>query len=63
VWWLLKHARFRHTALDGGSIRWFASLDANETAIFNAVVQGGRCNNEIPEEVKAQEMEAKDTFK
>jgi hypothetical protein len=54
VWWLLKHARFRHTALDGGSIKWFASLDANETAIFNAVVQGGRCNNEIPEEYLAE---------
>jgi hypothetical protein len=37
---------FRYTALDAGGIKWFAGRSDTETAIFNALVQGGRCVNE-----------------
>src|SRR5262249_29921894 len=43
-------AKYEFTALDGGSVRWFASRSTTESACFNALVQGGRCNNERPDE-------------
>ncbi len=39
----------KHSALDGCSVKWFAERANTDTAIFNALVQGGRCNNENPE--------------
>jgi hypothetical protein len=41
-------AKFLFTALDGCGIRWWASRPVTETACFNPLVQGGRCQNENP---------------
>jgi hypothetical protein len=38
------------TALDGAGVRWWASRATTETAGFNALVQGGRCHNERPDD-------------
>jgi hypothetical protein len=43
-------AKYDFTGLDGGSVRWFASRSTTETACVNALVHGGRCNNERPDE-------------
>jgi hypothetical protein len=39
-----------HTALDGCGIKWWAGRPITETGIFNVLVSGGRCLNEIPYE-------------
>jgi hypothetical protein len=41
-------ARYAYTGLDQCSVRWFASRSRTETAAVNALVHGGRCNNEDP---------------
>ncbi len=40
--------KFLSTGLDGCSVKTFASRPLTETTPFNALVQGGRCNNEMP---------------
>jgi hypothetical protein len=42
-------ARYLFTALDGCSVRWWRARATTETAGLNALVQGGRCNNERPD--------------
>jgi hypothetical protein len=41
-------AKYLSTALDNCSVRHFAAINPNQTACFNALVHGGRCNNEDP---------------
>jgi hypothetical protein len=43
-------AGYLHTALGGASVKWFASRAAEESSAFNALVHGGRCNNERPDQ-------------
>ena len=43
-------ARYAFTARNGCGVRWWASQRAIETAPFNALVHGGRCNNERPDQ-------------
>jgi hypothetical protein len=43
------HARYLFTALDACSVRWWISRATTETAGLNALVHGGRCNNEQPQ--------------
>jgi hypothetical protein len=49
---LRHHGRavYAFTALDGCGVRWWASQRSTETAPFNALVHGGRCNNERPDQ-------------
>jgi hypothetical protein len=42
--------RYLFTALDACSVRWWLSRATTETAGLNALVHGGRCNNERPDE-------------
>jgi hypothetical protein len=41
-------AGYAYTALDACSVDWFTSRARTETASLNALVHGGRCNNEDP---------------
>jgi hypothetical protein len=43
-------ARYAFTGLQGGSVKWFASRPTTESAVFLALVNGGRCCNEWPTE-------------
>jgi hypothetical protein len=43
-------AKYLFTALDGAGVKWWASRATTETAAYNALVQGGRCHNERPDE-------------
>jgi hypothetical protein len=43
-------ARYAFTALDGCGVRWWASQRSTETAPLNALVHGGRCVNERPDQ-------------
>jgi hypothetical protein len=45
-------ARYAFTALDGAGVRWWASQATTESAAFNALVHGGRCHNERPDEYR-----------
>jgi hypothetical protein len=49
---LFRRARYQFTALEGASVCWWASLPTIETAGYNALVHGGRCNNEMPYEYR-----------
>jgi hypothetical protein len=50
LWRFMGHKmRFLYRGLDGASIRWFAGCSDRETAIYNVLVQGGRCVNEVPQ--------------
>jgi hypothetical protein len=44
------HARYSFTALNSCGVRWWLSRATTETAGLNALVHGGRCNNERPDE-------------
>jgi hypothetical protein len=46
------HARYLFTALDACGVRWWLSRATTETAGLNALVHGGRCNNERPDEYR-----------
>jgi hypothetical protein len=41
-------ARFLHTAMDACSVPWWADMPEANSARYNALVHGGRCNNENP---------------
>lgn len=43
-------AKYHTTALGGAGVRWFAGRPLTETAGFNALVHGGRCHNERPDQ-------------
>jgi hypothetical protein len=45
-----SRAKYYTTALGGAGVRWFASRPVTETAAYNALVHGGRCHNERPDE-------------
>jgi hypothetical protein len=44
--------RFRHTALDSCGVCSWADRKSDDSAIYNALVQGGRCINERPDEYR-----------
>jgi hypothetical protein len=46
-------APYLHTVLGAASVSCWASLATTESACFNALVQGGRCNNEDPYRYRA----------
>src|SRR5262249_52763363 len=43
---------FLTTALGAAGVRWWAGRPVTETAIYNALVTGGRCTNERPDEYR-----------
>jgi hypothetical protein len=45
-----SEAKYLFAGLDGCSVKWWASRPTTETSCFNALVHGGRCNNENPNE-------------
>jgi hypothetical protein len=54
----LRHyhkARYRVTALGACGKAWWGSRPTLETSVFNALVQGGRCHNERPDQYRIQE--------
>jgi hypothetical protein len=44
----LVRDRYNFTPLNAASVTWWAGRAKTETCLFNALVQGGRCNNEMP---------------
>jgi hypothetical protein len=48
----LGEPAFRHTAVGGAHVKVWADYPQSQSAIFNALVQGGRCNNERPDGYK-----------
>jgi hypothetical protein len=49
---MLDKGVFSYTALNSGGICWWADKPATDSACFNALVQGGRCCNERPDEYR-----------
>jgi hypothetical protein len=45
-------ARYLFTGLDGCGVRWWVSRATTETAGLNALIHGGRCHNERPDEYR-----------
>jgi hypothetical protein len=46
-----KSSHFRYTALECCGVKYFAGRDVDQTEIYNALVQGGRCVNEQPQKL------------
>jgi hypothetical protein len=44
----MKVATFLYTGLDSCGVKWWASRPITETGCYNALVHGGRCQNENP---------------
>lgn len=47
---LLKNKSYSETPFNYSSIQQFLTRDLTTPAVFNALVTGGRCNNEVPSE-------------
>jgi hypothetical protein len=48
----LRRASYQVHAFSAAGVSWWASRARTESSIFNAVLQGGRCNNEMPYECR-----------
>jgi hypothetical protein len=46
--WFMEKAKYLYTGLDGCSVKWWASRPITESACYNSLAHGARCNNENP---------------
>lgn len=51
---LLNMNYYCQTPLNSASMKTFLSCDLKDNSVFNALVTGGRCNNEMPYEFQAE---------